>query len=111
MELSFATRRLARELADDRALLRAYGDRAKRLKLRLDLLAVASCLDDVPPTPPTRRHELAGEWVGHFAVDVTANWRLIFRPNHDPIPRNANGGVDLKAITAIEIVAIEDYHS
>jgi proteic killer suppression protein len=111
MELSFATKRLARELADDRALSRAYGDRARRLKLRLELLAVAACLNDVPPAPPTRRHELTGEWAGHFAVDVTANWRLIFRPNHNPIPRVASGGVDLKAITAIEIVAIEDYHS
>jgi toxin HigB-1 len=71
---------------------------------------VAACLNDVPPAPPTRRHELTGEWAGHFAVDVTANWRLIFRPNHNPIPRVASGGFDLKAITAIEIVAIEDYH-
>jgi toxin HigB-1 len=110
MELSFATNKLARELADERALRRAYGERAKRLKLRVDLLAAAACLDDIPPVPPTRRHELTGEWAGYFAVDVTGNWRLIFRPSHDPPPRRGDGGLDLKAITAIEIVAVEDYH-
>jgi proteic killer suppression protein len=89
---------------------RAYGDRAKRLKLRLDFLAAASCLDDVPPFPPTRRHELTGARAGHFAVDITGNWRVVFRPNHDPVPRKADGGIDLKAITAIEIVAVTDYH-
>jgi toxin HigB-1 len=110
MDLSFATNKLARELADERAMRRAYGDRAKRLKLRLDFLTAASCLDDVPPVPPTRRHELGGEWAGHFAVDVTGNWRLIFRPSQDPLPRTEDGGLDLKGVTAIEIVAVEDYH-
>jgi proteic killer suppression protein len=110
MDLSFATNKLARELADERAMRKAYGDRAGRLKLRLDFLAGAACLDDVPPAPPMRRHELRGEWAGHYAVDVTGNWRLIFRPNHDPVPRTEDGGPDLKSVTAIEIVSVEDYH-
>src|ERR1700674_1336720 len=110
MDLSFATQRLTREFADERAMRRAYGDRANRLKRRLDFLAAAACLDDVPPVPPTRRHELTGDRRGNFAVDVTGNWRLVFRPNHDPVPQTADGGIDLKAMTAIEIIAVEDYH-
>jgi len=35
---------------------------------------------------------------------------LIFRPNHDPVPITADGGIDLRAVTAIVIVAVEDYH-
>jgi proteic killer suppression protein len=89
---------------------KAYGERAKRLMLRLDFLATAACLADVPSTPPTRRHELSGKRIGEFVVDVTGNWRLVFRPEHDPIPRTADGGIDLNAVTAIEIVSIEDYH-
>jgi plasmid maintenance system killer protein len=89
---------------------RAYGDRAKRLKRRLDLLTAAACLYDVPPGPPTHRHELTGDRRGHFAIDVTGNWRLVFRPNHDPVPQTADGGTDLKAITTIKILAVEDYH-
>jgi proteic killer suppression protein len=110
MDVSFANGRLKGQLSDERSLRRAFGDRAKRLQLRLDLLKAADCLDDVPPFPPPRRHELTGDWRGHFAVDLTANWRLIFRPNHDPVPLTKDGGVNLKAITAITIVAIEDYH-
>jgi len=110
MKLSFAGKKLERELTNGAAMARAYGDRAKRLKLRLDLLAAAPTLSDVPKEPPARLHPLFREWAGHFAVDITGNWRLIFRPNHDPVPTLDTGGPDLKAITAIEIVAVKDYH-
>jgi proteic killer suppression protein len=110
MDISFANDKLKRQLSNEKSLKRAFGDRARRLQLRLDLLKAAGCLDDVLPVPPPRRHELTGDWRGHFAVDLTGNWRLIFRPNHDPVPVTPDGGVDLKAITAIIIVAVEDYH-
>jgi proteic killer suppression protein len=78
--------------------------------MRLDLLAVATCLADIPATPPTRRHALTGSWAGHFAVDVTANWRLVFRPAPDLVRVHDDGSLDLTSVTGIEIVAIEDYH-
>jgi proteic killer suppression protein len=43
-------------------------------------------------------------------VVLTGNWRLIFRPDHDPVPQRSDGGIDLAAVTAVIIVAIEDYH-
>lgn len=110
MDLSLVDTKLSRTLADEKAMKRAYGDRAKRLKLRLDFLAQADSLGEVPCVPPTRCHLLKGDWAGHFAVDIDGNWRLVFRPNHDPIPITVDGGMDLKAITAIVIVAIIDYH-
>jgi len=110
MDISFTSDKLRRQFSDEKSLKRAYGDRAKRLQLRLDLLRSVTCLNDVVPVPPPRRHELTGERRGHFAVDVTGNWRLIFRPNHKPIPVASDGSSDLKAITAIVIVAVEDYH-
>jgi len=61
-------------------------------------------------TPPPRRHELAGKRAGQFTLDLTANWRLIFRPDHDPVPRSSGGGVDLTAVTDIVIIEIVDYH-
>src|SRR5215212_1986318 len=101
MKLSFAGKKLERELTKAAVMARAYGDRSKRLKMRLDLLAAAPTLANVPMEPPTRLHPLSHEWVGHFAVDITGNWRLIFRPNHDPVPTLETGGPDLKAITAV----------
>jgi len=110
MKLSFSSKKLEKELADEAALKRAYGDRAKRLQTRLDLLRAAPTLADVPPTPPPRRHELSHDMPGHFAVDITGNWRLIFKPDHDPVPQLEGGGIDLKAVTAVLIVEVKDYH-
>jgi plasmid maintenance system killer protein len=110
MDISFASKKLASQLSDEEQIRRAFGERGRRLMLRLDLLRAASCLADVPHTPPTRRHALRGKWAGHYAVDITANWRLIFWPLETSSPANLGGAGDLAAITAIEVVAIEDYH-
>ena len=37
-------------------------------------------------------------------------YRLILEPNHHPIPRNADGGIDTDRITAVFIVDVVDYH-
>ena len=110
MDISFASKKLEKLLSDEAQIRRAFGERGRRLMLRLDLLRAASCLADVPHTPPTRRHALSGKWAGHYAVDITANWRLIFRPLEASSPADPGGAADLATITAIEVVAIEDYH-
>lgn len=110
MDLSFASNKLERQLSDAKSMQKAYGDRARRIQMRLDFLRSATCLADVPNTPPTRRHELDKDWAGHFAVDITGNWRLIFKPAHDPVPRMPDGGVDLAKVTAVEIAGVVDYH-
>jgi len=35
---------------------------------------------------------------------------MIFEVANNPIPRKADGGVDLAAVTAIRVVEIKDYH-
>lgn len=110
MDISFASRKLERQLSDEAQIRRAFGDRGRRLMMRLDVLKAASCLADVPHTPPIRRHALSGKWAGHYAVDVTANWRLIFRPRTASSSDDPGSADDPAAITTIEIVAIEDYH-
>lgn len=111
MNVAFSSRKLKRQLEDEKEMKKAYGHVMPALKRRLDLLVAASCLADVPNTPPPRRHELSGKrWAGHFAVDLSGNWRMIFKPDHDPVPLRADGGIDLAAVTAVVIVVIEDYH-
>lgn len=110
MIISFASNKLEKQLSDEAQIRRAFGDRGRRLMMRLDLLRAAPCLADVPHTPPTRRHALSGPRSGHYAVDITGNWRLIFRPVAASPPADPGGASDLAGITAIEIVAIEDYH-
>lgn len=110
MKLAFASRKLKKQLADEREMTKAYGHAMPALKRRLDLMRTVRCLADVPQTPPSRRHELSGKRAGQFTLDLTANWRLIFRPDHDPVPRSSDGGIDLTAVTDIVIIEIVDYH-
>lgn len=77
---------------------------------RMLVLRAARTLQEVPIRPPERRHELKGQRKGQFAVDLKHPRRLVFRPNHDPLPRKPDGGLDLEAITAIMILKVEDYH-
>ena len=53
---------------------------------------------------------LSGDRKGLFAVDLEHPFRLEFKPNHDPVPLKEDGGVDLDEVTAVTIMAVEDYH-
>jgi toxin HigB-1 len=97
-------------LQDAKTMARVYGDRAKTLRLRLAVLAEAKCLADVPSGTPDHCHALRQNRKGQFAVTLYGNWRLVFRPNHDPVPQLKDGGPDLSAITAIELIEVVDYH-
>ncbi len=53
-------------------------DHAKRLRVLLARLDAASKPEDMN-LPGARLHPLSGEWRGYWAVNVSGNWRLIFR--------------------------------
>jgi proteic killer suppression protein len=111
MEVSFATKRLAKILNSEKETVREFGSKlGKSIMRRLAVLEAANCLEDVPIRPPFRRHELKQNRKGQFAVDLEHPYRLIFKPNHNPIPVKADGGLNLKKITAIIILEMEDYH-
>ncbi|MCY3765902.1 MAG: killer suppression protein HigA [Gemmatimonadetes bacterium] len=78
--------------------------------MRLAVLANASTLAAIPHTPPDRRHQLTGDREGQYAVDLDKHNRLIFAPNHDPVPLLDDGGVDIHSVTAITIIEVIDYH-
>ncbi len=106
MRISFSSRKLEKQLTDERQLKQSYGALAGRLKLRLDLLRAANTLADVSHQPPPRRHKLEPPWEGHYAVDISGNWRLIFRPVEVP----GKNPSDLQNVSAVEITTIIDYH-
>ena len=92
-------------------LLRKYGrENARVIMRRMAVLMAAPALSDVPVTKPERRHPLTGDRAGQFAVDLKQPYRLVFVPVGNPAPRLANGEEDLARITAIQILAVEDYH-
>ena len=57
-----------------------------------------------------RCHQLRGNRAGQLSLDLDHPYRLIFEPDHDPIPRKEDGGMDWTQITAIVIIGVEDTH-
>ena len=111
MDITFKNEKLARIFNSGKNLVREYGsENARLIKRRMAVLVAASCLDEVPYRPPERRHELTENREGQFAVDLKHPYRLVFKPSHSTLPRKTDGGLDLRRITAITIIEVEDYH-
>lgn len=110
MDITIRTR-IARTFNSDRLLKKDYGDRmAQVIMIRLTTLKIAETLEQVPTTPPDRRHQLRGDRNEQYAVDLVHPYRLIFQPDHNPIPRKEDGGIDLQQVRAITIIEVVNYH-
>ena len=83
---------------------------ARTIMMRLAVLKNARVLSLVPTSRPERLHQLRQNRSGQFAVDLVHPYRLVFVLNHDPIPRNEDGGIDRDRVTAITIIEVVDYH-
>jgi len=71
---------------------------------------VTQALPSTGCSPGPRCEELKGNRAGAFSVRVHNGYRIVFVPDHDPVPRKDDGGVNWSAVTAIRIESIEDYH-
>lgn len=113
MEITFATRKLQKQLNQGGTMVAVHGAiRAKKLRIVLARLDAAPTLAALAPpmSPPHRCHELTGNRSGQLTVDLDDPFRLVFRANHSPLPTRPEGGLDWNKVTAIEIVGIEDTH-
>ena len=52
-----------------------HADKLRRILARLDAASEPQDLD----LPGYRLHKLKGEYEGYWAVDVSGNWRVVFR--------------------------------
>ena len=104
MELQYANRSLEKTLTSKVLIQKTYGTIYRNLINRLAELEAAICLMDISHKPPPRRHKLSGKWEGCWGIDLSRNYRLIIMPQGDFCPE------DLKTVTCIEVVGIEDYH-
>jgi len=110
MKLSFKNRKLEKALLDDKEILKGYGKMAKTVKLRMNQLIAADNLSVINSLPQLRLHQLKGDRKGEWSIDIIKNWRIIFEIDHDPLPEDAFGGVDLKEVDSIRIISVEDPH-
>jgi len=101
---------LARDCASDSRGAKRFGSVWPALKRRLATLRAAETLEDLRGAPG-RLHELShGERAGSLAMRVTANLRLVFRPDHQPRPIKPDGGLLWPEVRRISIEEIVDYH-
>jgi len=110
MDISFATSKLAKLCNSAKKLRGDYGPRmASVIQQRLVDLDAAKTLESMRDVPG-RCHQLTENLDGLFAVDLVHPDRLVFAPDHDPVPQLSSGGVDWSKVTKIEVVGIGNYH-
>lgn len=109
MEIIFKDKAMERIFNSERELKRKYGENAKKIQLRMQVLAQALNLSEVPSQPPDRRHPLTGNRMGFFAVDLKHPFRLVFEPI-GKIEYLKDGGLDLEKVTSIQIIEVVNYH-
>lgn len=110
MLISFKTKKLEKQLTDYKELRRKFGSLAEKVNLRIKQLKSADNLKVMETLPAANCHELKGDLKGSLAVDISANYRLIFEPDHDPVPRKADSGLNWSEVNQIIITQIVDYH-
>ncbi len=111
MEIFFINKRLEKILNSEDLLIKEYGvRRAEIIKNRMALLSAATNLNEVPHTPPVRRHKLKGDKKEHFVVDALYPYRIEFIPYHSNQAMQSHKLNDLRTITSIKILYIRDYH-
>src|ERR1039458_5841577 len=110
IEIGWSSRKLENTCSSDRQGSGRWGaDHWKLLRRRLAALQAAPTLADMDGVPGNC-HSLHGDRDGEFAVDLWGPYRLIFEPQHDPVPLLDDGGIAKARITHITIKEVEDYH-
>jgi proteic killer suppression protein len=101
---------LEKRCASDKQGRRKFGaDHWRILQRRLASLLAAPTLKDMDGVPG-RCHALGADRHGQFAVSLWGSYRLVFVPDHNPIPTLPDGGIDIASVTKISITEVVDYH-
>lgn len=111
MEITFISRKLQKVCNSEKEMRARFGKPlAERLQQRLAELKAADTLEDIRRLPSARCHELSQNRKGQLAVDLVHPKRLIFEPDHNPVPCKPDGGLDWSHVSRIRMIDIIDYH-
>jgi len=114
MEIHVSDGQLRKAIENEAACRRQYGaDMTKKVILRLAALRAADSLAVFwpPKSGPERCHELKGDLAGVFSVDLKQPYRLLFKARDEVSPPDRSDEQQRwRAITSIELLAIEDTH-
>ena len=110
MKIDFLNQKDKAFFENSKQVVKMYGaESAKKLKTRLDDLDAAQSMEDMSQLPG-HWEELKRDRVGQFSARLHGGWRLIVKPQIDPPPTKPDGGLDWRAIDAIHIIEVMDYH-
>jgi plasmid maintenance system killer protein len=110
MEIDYKKNKLRKQCSEASEIKKAFGTNAKRLSSRLDEITSSPNLAVLMQIPAAHCHSLVGNKAGQWAVDVSANFRLIFEISDDPVPIREDGSIDTALVTKVNIIELEDYH-
>ena len=110
MEIVYRTKELRRCAEEPGYARRVLGaEQAKVFLRRIYALSNASSFE-ILRNAQGRFHELRHNRKGQWGFDLNGPYRLIVTPLEDPIPVNAQGGFDWRAIHGAVVVEIVNYH-
>lgn len=102
LEVLFDDAKFEKLCTDEREMRKKREDVAKKLKLRINALRTAERIGDLTTIDPLGNwHSLTGDLDGLWAGKLSANFRLLIRPEDAEDPKTA------VTVTAIKI---DDYH-
>lgn len=111
MVISFSSSKLQKLCNSEKEMRAKLGVRmAGKLAQRLSELRAVDILEDLARLPSARCHELGQDRAGQLAVDLTHPNRLVFQPDHNPLPKKPDGGLDWAKVTRVTVIEIIDYH-
>jgi plasmid maintenance system killer protein len=111
MEISFSSRKIEKLCNSTKEMRAKLGDRcAKVVQQRLAEMKAADTLEDLGKVPGARCHELKADRKGQLAVYLVHPKRLVFVPDHNPVPSKSDGGLDWAQVTRVLVTDVVDYH-
>lgn len=110
MKIEYKKNKLQKQLSNASEIKKAFGVNAKRVASRLDDIVSSPNLAVLMQIPAANCHLLSGDRKGEWALDISANHRMIFEIAHNPIPKTEDGSIDTILVTKICILEIGDYH-
>lgn len=104
MKISFGSKKIKNVFESEKELVRSFGlVQAKKITQRVNELLAANSLFDIHCIPSARLHFLAGNYKDKFAIDLKHPFRLLIEADNGDLQ-------NLKTITEIKIIKVEDYH-
>jgi proteic killer suppression protein len=84
-------------------------DAGGKLKQRLDDIRAADTMA-VLETLPGHYHPLTANRAGQWACSLEEPYRLVFKPEGNPLPVSADGRLDTTKVVAVSIIEVVNYH-